>query len=974
MAEAQRRRPRVYSIPLHRSFADALVNGLLARTANDRLRLARATLLTASNRAARTINEAFVRRAEKGLLLPRIVPIGEAGETLAADLFDAGESPILPAIEPIRRQLLLARLIERGGQRRGGEALRMARELGRVIDELGVERKTARDLRGIELAEELAVHWQTSVDQLAVLIEQWPVVLDSIGCIELTERRNRLLARATRAWQDRPPASMVIAAGITSTAPAIAGLLRTISRLPGGQVVLPGLDLGSADEEWDAIWGGEDARPIETHPQYALRLLLERMGVARSDVVRWRYGDGRPRQAVRARQVSNAFAPAKFTAKWAELKNPLNRLRNVSLAEFATPADEAQGIAIALREVLEMPGKTVALVTPDRVLARRVGAHLKRWNIQADDTAGSPLSRDPAGTLILAAANAVAGDFAPVPLLALLKHPLVQAGERRGDWLAGVRKLDLALRGPRPAGGLEGVTAFLAQPGDRYAQRLRRDAQPWWTDASGVLTPLADPASTLAERLARLREGIAALAGEDAWSGSAGRDAASLLDDLAAHADDGPAAISADELVDLLSEHLAAIAVQSPVGSHHRIFIRGLIEARLQSADLVIAAGLNEGTWPAEPAPDPWLAPQVRIALGMGAAERRIGIAAHDLANALGAPEVLLCRSQRDASGPATESRFLLRLRAMLGEQLAPDPRLPRLAAAIDAAAGPPQRMRQPAPNPPLAARPTKISVTEVDRLKADPFAFYARAILKLSALDPVDADPGPAWRGSAVHDVFDRWFREDGLAPDKLRQRVNELLGGPGIHPVVRALWQPRIIEAADWIARQVAEDAVTGRHIVGTEAKGAVEVCGVILQGRADRIDRMPDGRLAIVDYKNGKPPSPSAVEQGFAMQLGLLGLIAEMGGFAGLQGSPGTFEYWSLAKNKDQFGQRKTPFKKDGSRDASNFVEQSHEDFEKAADAWLTGSAPFTAKLVPDFAPYDEYDQLMRLDEWLGRERAS
>lgn len=973
MAEGDRRRPKVYSIPLHRSFADALVNGLLARTAKDRMRLARATILTASNRAARTINEAFVRRAEAGLLLPRIVPIGEAGETLAADLFEADDAPIPPAIDPIRRQLLLARLIERGGERRGGEALRMAAELARVIDELGIERKTARDLRDIELAEELAVHWQTSLHQLAVLIEQWPVVLDSVGCIELTERRNRLLGRTARAWQDQPPHGLVIAAGITSVAPAIAEVLRTISRLPSGQVVLPGLDLGSPDDEWEAIWGGEGTRPIETHPQFALRLLLERMGVARSDVVRWRYGDGRPRQAVRARQVSNAFAPARFTAKWAELKNPLNKLRHVGLAEFATPADEAQGIAIALREVLETLGKTAALVTPDRALARRVCAHLKRWNIQADDTAGSPLSREPAGTLILAAANAVAEDFAPVPLLALLKHPLVQAGEGRTDWLAGVRKLDLALRGPRPAGGLAGITAFLAQPADNYAARLRRDAQPWWAKASELLIPLTQPASTLADQLARLRDGIDALAAESAWSGSAGRDAATLLDDLAAHAADGPATITPEEFVDLLSDHLANIAVRPPAGGHHRIVIRGLIESRLQNADLVVAAGLNEGTWPAEPAPDPWLAPQVRIALGIGAAERRIGIAAHDLANVLGAPEVLLTRSQRDASGPAIESRFLLRLRAMLGEQLIPDPRLPRLAAAIDAAAGPPQRMRQPAPNPPLAARPNKISVTEVDRLKADPFAFYARAILKLSALDGVDADPGPAWRGSAVHDVFDRWFREDRLAPDKLRPRIDELLGGPGVHPVVRALWEPRIVEAADWIARQVAEDAASGRHIVDTEAKGAVEVCGVTLHGRADRIDRMADGSLAIVDYKNGKPPSPGAVEQCFAMQLGLLGLIAELGGFDTAKGSPTEFEYWSLAKNKDQFGQRKKPFKKGGELAADNFVERSHEQFEHAADKWLSGSEPFTAKLVPDFAPYDEYDQLMRLDEWLGRERA-
>jgi ATP-dependent helicase/nuclease subunit B len=750
-------------------------------------------------------------------------------------------------------------------------------------------------------------------------------------------------------------------------------LLRTISRLPGGQVVLPGLDLGSPDEEWDAIWGGEGTRPIETHPQFALRLLLNRMGVARSDVVRWRYGDGRLNLARRSKQVANAFSPARFTSKWADLREPLNRLRNTTLAEFATPADEAQGIAIALREVLETPGKTAALVTPDRALARRVCAHLKRWNVHADDTAGTPLSREPAGTLILAAATAVAEDFAPVPLLALLKHPLVMAGDGRNAWLAGVRKLDIALRGPRPAGGLEGVTAFLHTAGEAQGGDPSRDAQEWWAEATATLAPLAQPAKTFAEQLARLREGIAALSRDEAWGGAAGRDAAALLDTLTLHAPDGPEALRPQELVELLSDHLAAIAVRPPAGGHHRIAIRGLIEARLQSADMIIAAGLNEGSWPAEPAPDPWLAPQVRIALGMGAAERRIGIAAHDLAGVLGAPQVLLTRAIRDASGPAIESRFLLRLKAMLGkEHFAPDARLATLAQAIDASDRPAQRAARPAPQPPREARPNRISVTAVDRLKADPFAFYANAILKLRALDMVDAEPGPAWRGSAVHAVLYDWFRLDDCAPDALQPRIEALLGQPGIHPVIRALWQPRIAEAADWAAGEVAKDRAAGRSIALAEQWGETEVAGVMLGGRADRIDRLDDGALAIVDYKNGKAPSASQVEQGYAMQLGLIGLIAELGGFKGVDGSPAAFEYWSLAKDGKKFGRRSTPFVKNGQTDAGNFLERSHKTFEDAAGKWLTGDEPFTAKLVPDFAPYTDYDQLMRLDEWYGRER--
>jgi ATP-dependent helicase/nuclease subunit B len=966
-------RPKVFSIPVHRNFADALVNGLLAMHGRDRLTLARGTVLVPNNRAVRAITDAFVRRAEPSLLLPRLVPVGDVGdETMGVALDPAGGASVPAAVDPYTRRFVLARLVQQvraveGGRIDAAEALRLASELAATMDALLAEEIAPEALRKLDVGADLAVHWQKSLDLIAMLLDRWPEELARLGRIDLVERRNILLRRQAQEWETCPPSGFVVAAGITTSAKAVAALLRSVARLPNGMVVLPGIDLASPQDEWDAI---ADA-PLESHPQHHLRLLLDRMNVARSDVARWRWGDGKARQAVRARAVSNAFVPAKFTAKWNSLPPAQRKLPGVRLAEFATPADEAQGIAIALREALETPQRTAALITPDRTLAQRVTAHLRRWGIEADDSAGRPLNVTQPGTLILGIVNAAADRFAPVTLLSLLKHPLVMAGEKRLDWLAGVRSLDLALRGPRPAPGLTGLAAYLAG-GDRRSRGVRALAEEWWVDVVPRFATLETAFSVehpaLPDLLEAVRETVQDLAGDSAWSGSAGRAAGALFADLANAVPKGPLDADVQSLGPIMAQLMGDVAVRPPQGGHPRISIWGLLEARLQSADLLVLGGLNEGVWPSSAAPDPWLAPKVRQELGLGGLDRRVGLAAHDLATALGGRDVLMTRARRDARSPTIASRFVLRLEAMLGGIVRED-RIVALADAIDAHSGPAQLTQRPAPSPPVEQRPRIISVTEVDRLKADPFAFYARRILKLSALDPVDADPSAAWRGTAVHAVFDDWFKKDALDPDRLHARIAALFDDPGMHPVLRALWQPRLTEAVQWIADEVAKDNAAGRTVIETEITGRIDIAGVTLQGKPDRIDRI-DGALAIVDYKTGKAPAAKAVKAGFAMQLGLLGLIAERGGFAGIAGTPSLFEYWSLAKDKETFGKRSTPVKDGSDLTAQNFTATAAAQFTDAAEKWLTGGEPFTAKLHPEYANYGEYDHLMRLDEWYGR----
>jgi ATP-dependent helicase/nuclease subunit B len=961
--------PNIYSIPLHRGFADALAAGLCAQTRGDRLALARTTILLPNSRARRQLRDAFVRRADGGLLLPRLVAIGDAelGEAAGLALDPADEAPLPPAIDRVDRQLTLACLVQQARDAAGepveaGEAVRLAADLARVLDQLTVEDVSLAALTSA-VPPELSEHWNSSLAALRFVMERWPALLASRGLMDGADRTNRLLDRLADRWRREAPAGTVVAAGFNVAAPALARLLRVIARLPNGRLILPALDLQMVDEAWRAIAGSDETPGLETHPQHGLAQLLDRIGVARGEVKPWRWGrDGAA--ATRTTAINNAMAPAAFSDRWADLPARARRLSGVCAVELATPAAEAQAIALAVRQALETPERTVALVTPDRDLAVRVSGHLARWNIAADDSAGRPLSRTAAGTLLLALVDAAAEGFAPVPLLALLKHPLVRAGEDRLAWLDGARQVDRALRGPRPRAGLDGV-----------ADRLSDRAAEWWQQVVPLLAPLqvAFAAGADVRRLVGvIRETASALGGDAAWSGADGRAAASLLSALEA-AQDQPRLTDPTSFAGLLRPFLDAVAVRPPQGGHPRVFIWGLIEARLGQTDLMILGGLNEGVWPSLPAPDPWLAPAVRRALGLPGLDRRIGTEAQQFASGLGARAVLVTRARRDARAPAVASRFWLRLQAMTGG-LAPARSLIDWVDALDRPARflPAER---PQPRPPLADRPRRIAVTKLDRLRADPFAFYADAMLRLRAWEAVDADPSAAWRGSALHKVFEAWIAEDGADPARLRPRAEQLLGNAQAHPVLRVLWSPRLLEAIDWATAQIGIDRAEGRLPFAAEVKGQAEVAGIRLEGTVDRLDRLPGGGLAIVDWKTGQPPSRRAVLEGYSMQLGLLGLLAERGAFGpACQGRPAIFEYWSMAASRDgTLGYRASPVGLDRKGEGvapEDFTTLAARVLAGAVQEYLAGDAPFVAKLHPEYAPYADYDQLMRLDEWYGR----
>jgi ATP-dependent helicase/nuclease subunit B len=987
--------PQVYSIAAHRGFADALVAGLLPRYGDDQFGLARLTLLLPSQRAIRTVTEAFVRlsgtRELRGLLLPRMAAVGDLDidETLGPLLDPLGAgNDIPPAVEPTQRWLRLAVLLaEELGDRapKGPALLRQAFDLGRTMDRLLVEGIRPEELlepRVVDVVGELAEHWKRSTLTFARVQMRWLAELESAGLVDAPARRNRLFDRAAAKWAVQAPATPIVAAGVTSASPSLARLLRVVSELPRGAVVLPDLDLGLDAETWAAlgragVGESSDDPPFAredavTHPQYHLKLLLNRMGVQRGEVQPWHRAGMAAAPPERSKAISNLFLPPAASARWVGLAAEQRRLAGVTLMVSDHPGHEAQAIALKIREALEVPEKRVALITPDRALAARVISHLRRWNVEADDTAGEPLPLTPAGRLLLLLAEVAASNAAPVPLLALLGHPYSGETFGRADWLDHVRALDLALRGPRPGPGLAPLRA-LAEERDKHVRGFAE----WWAVVEGLLTPLlGDGEDTpLAAALDALIAAGESISGGRIWGEADGRSLSSFVEDLR---DAGRAAgtrIERDGIAVALRDAMERVAVRKPWGGHPRVAVYGLIEARMSRADLVICGGLTEGTWPAAPSPDALLAAPVLRALGVPGTDFRIGLAAHDLAAALGAPEVVLSYARRDTSGPAIPSRFVLRVRAMLGADLLDrhlDRETPALARRLNEPACKAAHPR-PQPMPSAEQRDVPIAVTGLDRLRGDPYQFYASDILRLRALDALDAEPTAAWKGTAVHKILERWHKEGG----SLGAIASEELDKMSAHPLVRGLWWPRLIAGLRWIEGQIAAQDGQGRRVLTSEIKGSITFKGVTIKGRADRIDALADGTLAVVDYKTGGPPTARRVQEGFALQLGLIGLMARDGAFAGVAGEPTCFEYWSLRKNSKSatgFGELSEPILEGAKKSGiprGEFLSETERFLGDAIDRWIKGSDAFTARLNPAYPSYADYDQLMRLDEWQGRE---
>ncbi|SHF63828.1 ATP-dependent helicase/nuclease subunit B [Kaistia soli DSM 19436] len=934
--------PRVFTIPAGARFlptlAEALLSGRLGALpdpAADPLALADIRIFLPTRRAARALAAALVDRlGSDAAILPRIRPIGDVDEDdlLLEPIEEPAERLVLPpAISRLDRQLILARFTRAWGEalkpdRLGlaegapvlipasaADAFHLAGDLARLVDDVATAGCTWEALEKL-VPDDLARYWQITLDFLKIVGEAWPALLDERHLADPATRRDRLIRDEARRLASEPPRGLVIAAGSTGSIPATAELLATIARLPNGAVVLPDLDTALDDAAWTAIGGGEGIASTPGHPQYGLRQWLGRAGITRADVAA--LGAITPPLVARARLVSEAMRPAETTEAWADAAPvPPEATEGLTLLVARNEQEEALALALALREAVETEGATAALVTPDRTIAARVAIELERFDLRVDDSAGRPLRLTPPGTLARLITAAARSDGAPIDLLALAKHPLAAFGMARTACRDAIGVLDLALfRGRLVAGGLGGLPAALA--------KARRDA----ADTSQRLHPAVkrlqpadwDGATFLAERLLAVLDPLAALLAEGAKSDvatlstllattlghvlatdyegpapfppdEAGTALRSLLDGLAS-GDAADLSVTGPEFPAFLDAAMAGVAVSIRPGTDPRIVIWGTLEARLQSADLMILAGLDEGVWPTEARTDPWLSRTMRAGFGLEAPERRLGQAAHDFTSALGNPRVIISRAERRGGAPTIAARWLQRLAARLGKAKAAalaarGQRYLDWARALDASSVP-APIARPRPKPPVAARPKRLSVTEIETLVRDPYAIYARRVLKLEPLDPIDVVPDSALRGTLIHEALGRfaplWQPPfDAAALGTLVEAGREVFRDIRAFPAVHALWWPRFLVIADWYVRwEAARTEIEARH---AEIDGRMVVTpDFMLTGRADRIDRRSDGSYEILDFKTGTPPSPKQLSTGLAPQLALEAAMLRRGAF--------------------------------------------------------------------------------------------
>lgn len=995
---------RLFSIAPHAPFlptlATAISDGRLLGTwdRSGPFWLSDVTVIVPTQRARQALAEAFAELPGFAGLLPDIRTFGgeEADEEPFLPPFDA--APLPPPAGPLHRRLVLSHLVAAWAQSGEGqrafstpptaaEIFAMSEALGTLIDDLVIEERSALDVRalGATLAAGLGAYWQQTLEFLDIALTTWPTWLADQGLADVAQRRRVRLDRQTEAarlvYGERP----VIAAGSTGSIPATARLLTAIARLPRGAVVLPGLDTNLDAAAQAALL--DPANNPHSHPQYGLARLLRQMGAGAGQVTELA-GTEHPR----TRLVHEALALAGDTAHWAVRRlapaDLETALAGVSIIAARTEGEEGRAIAVAARAALDA-GRSVGIVSPDRNLARRIAAELRRFDILVDDAAGAPLFHSPAGRLTRQALALAVGDYAPVDLVALLRNRGCLLGRSRSEVTALADDIELKLlRGQRPGPGLAGLRRALdARMSGHETPRHRplpeqRGAEiaALFASLEAAMAPLAAllaaPRITAGTLAAALDAAVCAIAGTAPLHGLAELNA--WADELARLGDSGhrfaPVALDA-----VLAQLMSGATVRNRIERRSDIAIWGQLEARLMSPDLLILAALNEDIWPGPADPGPWLSRGMRLAAGLEPPERQQGLAAHDFAQGIGNAEVIIAYADRIGASPALPSRLIQRLDAFVGEASARalrsrGSRWIEDARRLDAVSQvtPAQR---PAPNPPVADRPRQLSVTEIETLMRSPYDLYAKHVLKLRPLDALGEDPDARERGTIIHAIFARFVREgiDPAAPEapaRLMAIASDAFAGLDAIGERRDIWLARFATAAaQFLAFEAERDGrVKRRH---AEISGVLELKlpeAFRITGQADRVDEMTDGTVEILDFKTGAPPAIGAMKAFEAPQLPIEALMAAAGGLAGVApASASALTYVKIGLGPEAFRPSAYALPEGmGLMDAADAVgrrAQGH------IEHFLFRQTPLPARLLPlkgqRFS--GSYDHLARVAEW-------
>lgn len=986
-----------YTIAATRSFCDELAAFTDRLVSETGMTAPQMRIFLPTRRSIRTLRDAFLRQTGgEPRLLPLMQAIGDAdAEELAISMPETDFFPegLVPPIDPLRRRLVLARLLEKAwqGEYHYAQALDVAADLGRFIDQVHTEELTIDGLSGVIDNHEFADHWKVTLDFLTLLLKDlWPAYLREEGRIDPGLYRRERIRAMSRLFRDKPPQTPVIVAGSTGSIPATRQFIKTVAGLPQGHIVLPALDGDLDDRSWLELHEG--------HPQYLLKRLLEECRVERKAVRHLGGGASKDRLFV----SSEMMRPSQTTEQWQSLTDPLavKRIRGgidgIVRCDCENEDEEARVIALAMLEIAADPAqqKTCALITPDRNLAVRVQACLGQWDVQCDDSAGTALSATAIGRFMLSLAHVFGQeqDINPVPFLAALKSPYAGGGRSwpfTMEYRTLVRRLEKDIfRGIRPAGGFDGIIAGLTGNGKSGSADFAAHLAAYMAS----LSALAEGTHTLSKFVAahvRVMEDLAARPDMDGaerlWRGEDGEAAAQFLIALQEQDDIAPALTMAGYGA-LFESLLAGQSVYPRYGTHPRLAILGQIEARMIKADRIILGGLNEGVWPPDTGFDAWMSRPMRASFGLPALERKITLAAHDFTSAFGSQDLVLTRAMRIGGQPAIASRWLQRLDTILTACGLPKQDWPQKTGAryrywahyLTGAFAEPVPITRPMPRPPLAVRPTMFSITDIERWVRDPYALYAKRILRLKTLDKVDMDITAADRGTLIHTAMDNFTRAypgdtlpDG-ALDRLIAVGRDVFNRQAGHPEIHGLWWPRFVKAAEWYIgfekkrRYAIAEIFSEAECTWSTTAGDMTFT---LHGKADRLEKLKDGQWAVIDYKTGKPPEVRDVAMGIASQLPLEAYILMQGGFAVSAGpaeSVTDMQYWTLGGSGE--GGEARPAGGKNPEDTAELAQQAGDGVRRLIGAFHDETVPYIGSPDPGcLLRHNDYAHLERIAEW-------
>ncbi len=903
---------KIYNIGSENSLVDFLAEHFLAQYKSVPEKLSEVLFLLPSRRACKNLQEAFVRlNGRTPTILPEIRAIADIEEENILFNNNTLSLDIKPIIKQKHRAFILTKIIIQTPAKWGlsdistSQAYALAQNLSALIDLVEENELDFANLKNI-VREEYAEHWQQILQLLDIITRYLPEILNDMNCQNSAKYQIELLRNQIKLWQTTKPKKKIVIAGTTAGFPVLKELVKTVLELENGEVYLYELDTYLDDESWEKI--------DENHPQFELKELLDHLNLKRHDII--------PAEDVKItskqRFISEIMRPSTTSSKWQQIiahKFNRNELDYLKILNCDDLRQEAYAIALIMREVLETPEKTAALITSDRNLARRVVSELKRWNIIADDSSGQPLHLSTLGIYMRLIINVLEQNFSKTSLLALLKHPFTKCGMPTDKYKIMVYHIERNWRNDKFAEPLNeeenNLLSFLYQNlktlNDMYFAPTLNFKQ--------MFEEHIRTAETLANTTTKTGDKII-------WRKEDGIAAAKFVAETALYADI-LGNIPSNDYGIMFSLLLSEQTVRNKFGQHPRIKILGPIEARLQKFDVTIIGEANEGKWPQTMQADMWMSRPMKKEFGIPLPERSVGISAADFAHLLAGNKVYITRAEKDNGTPTNKSRWLLRLETVLSANFADsevkniknsyafmyDTKYLNLAKnyeranAEDIAS---HKIDAPAPKPPLYARPRKLSAGSFADWLSDPYIIYARYILNLYPLDKLDKPLNQLDYGVFIHAVLNEFnnkypatYPPKNQAVTELTQIADKLLLEWNVAPEILAFWKPNITTTIEWIVNEEIKhrenikfvyNEIEGQTIY--KAKGG----DFIIKARADRIEQTKDNELNIIDYKTGSAPKINTVKQGFAPQLSTEALIAENGGFPNITSKKiNTLAYW-------------------------------------------------------------------------------